>query len=282
MSKLWTTFQTQYRVSTTYQASVVLLESTRATKSPLPVLMRGEGDRGVDVTPEFPPVLEGIEYRDLRNQESALTAGRLNEIVTIRGERLPTARVELLIRDPNRRTTPTRPDADIIARLAPLPGSNKKQIVVELDEARGNWVSGPLQAILEWRSNAGKLRRSVPLFLALAPVIHDDSGPTAVVTTPAGNRRITIRSNPPIARLPDQSLPDVTLLLSPMGAEKPPNPVPVLDRNRNASNSELAFDVRSVPPGDYRLRLRIDTVESIVMKRDGLRLEFDERQTVRL
>ena len=58
MSKLWTTFQTHYRVSAAYQVSVVLIESARAPRTPLPVLKRGEDDRGVtsqpDVAPPFP------------------------------------------------------------------------------------------------------------------------------------------------------------------------------------------------------------------------------------
>src|SRR5262249_182056 len=58
MSKLWTTFQTHYRTSAAYQVSVVLIESTLPSKTPLPVLQRGEGDRGVtsqpDLTPPFP------------------------------------------------------------------------------------------------------------------------------------------------------------------------------------------------------------------------------------
>jgi hypothetical protein len=64
MSKLWTTFQTHYRVSASYQISVVLIESTRSPRTPLPVLKRGEDDRGVisqpDATPPF-PVLSSIE-----------------------------------------------------------------------------------------------------------------------------------------------------------------------------------------------------------------------------
>src|SRR5262249_7015632 len=41
MSKLWTAFQAQYRISAAYQASVVLIDSTRARTTPLPVLTRG-------------------------------------------------------------------------------------------------------------------------------------------------------------------------------------------------------------------------------------------------
>src|SRR5229473_5733060 len=36
--RLWTGFQTQYRLSVSYEAAVVLIESTRAVSRPLPVL----------------------------------------------------------------------------------------------------------------------------------------------------------------------------------------------------------------------------------------------------
>ncbi len=56
MSKLWTTFQSKYRISAAYQVAVVLIESRRSSTTPLPVLRRGEEDRGVDAQANlFPP-----------------------------------------------------------------------------------------------------------------------------------------------------------------------------------------------------------------------------------
>jgi hypothetical protein len=53
MSKLWTAFQTQYRVSAAYEVSVVLIESHRPNGSGPPVIMRGAGDVGVVVRPDL-------------------------------------------------------------------------------------------------------------------------------------------------------------------------------------------------------------------------------------
>jgi len=47
ISKLWTGFATQYRLSAAYEISVALIESTLPAKTPLPVLTRGKGDQGV-------------------------------------------------------------------------------------------------------------------------------------------------------------------------------------------------------------------------------------------
>lgn len=60
MSKLWTSFQTNYRLSAAFEVSVAFIESARARKSALPVLMRGHADRGVLVIASQPPVLREI------------------------------------------------------------------------------------------------------------------------------------------------------------------------------------------------------------------------------
>ena len=83
MSKLWATFQTQYRISAAYQVSVVLIESTRPARTPLPALGRGsQDDEGVatqpDLTTPFPTLLSA-ETPD--PQFGAL----LGETVTLRG-----------------------------------------------------------------------------------------------------------------------------------------------------------------------------------------------------
>src|SRR5512143_1351188 len=58
VSKLWTAFATNYRLSATYHVDVVLIESTRAARTPLPVLTQGPGDSGPvaqgDLVPPFP------------------------------------------------------------------------------------------------------------------------------------------------------------------------------------------------------------------------------------
>src|SRR5262249_23836140 len=60
MSKLWSPFQTQYRLSAAYQVSVILIESTRPVRSPLPVLTRGRDDRGVTSVTGGLPALDEV------------------------------------------------------------------------------------------------------------------------------------------------------------------------------------------------------------------------------
>lgn len=82
MSRLWSAFQSQYRVSAVYEVTVVLIDSQRPTRAPLPVLTRGQDDRGVVAVPGGAPVLRTI--RPPRSQP----AGRLGEDVVIEGDHL--------------------------------------------------------------------------------------------------------------------------------------------------------------------------------------------------
>jgi hypothetical protein len=284
MSKLWTTFQTQYRVSTTYQASVVLLESEKEARIPLPVLKRGPEDRGPEVTASMPAVLEGLEYRDLRNQESPLSAAQLGDVVTLRGRSLPGVLGTVVVRNPRLRPTDLDPDADVVARLRPLEGSNQDQLIIRLDEFAGNWVAGPLQIMVERPRASGRPRRSAPLFLALAPRITNGAAVTATISANAERRRLTVQTNPPIP-LDNGALPDVTLLLTPTEGSQNVSPIPaepIAPRVGRLSTSEASFDITNVPPGVYRVRIRVETVETLIMKRQGLTVEFDESQRIRL
>ena len=82
MSKLWSSFQSaEYRLSTGYQVSVVLIESTRANRAPLPVLKRGEQDRGANVTAAPSPAISGLRFP---NQKPSAEFG---DMITILGEK---------------------------------------------------------------------------------------------------------------------------------------------------------------------------------------------------
>jgi hypothetical protein len=85
ISKLWAAFQAQYRPTIAYQASVVLIESDGAARTPLPVLTIGPDDRGVvaqpNLEPPFPMLLDVVFPQ---NQPT----GILDDTVEFRGHHL--------------------------------------------------------------------------------------------------------------------------------------------------------------------------------------------------
>jgi hypothetical protein len=89
LSKLWTAFKAEYRISTAYWASVVLIDSRLPGRTPLPVLQRGQEDQGAlvqaDVVPPF-ATLTGIQppddQLDLRPAEPLTLLG-LDRVVDV-------------------------------------------------------------------------------------------------------------------------------------------------------------------------------------------------------
>src|SRR5271165_7163876 len=83
LSKLWTGFGMQYRLSAAYEAAVALIESTRATRTPLPVLTRGpQKDRGIDSSPDLTPPVPTLQAVTPPNQQPS---ARLNDVVALTG-----------------------------------------------------------------------------------------------------------------------------------------------------------------------------------------------------
>ncbi|MBC8116437.1 MAG: DUF4255 domain-containing protein [Candidatus Saccharimonas sp.] len=292
MSRLWQTFQTQYRISAAYQASVVFIESTRQQKSPLPVLKRGEQDQGVEIIPTMPGVLDGIEYRDLRTRDPAFSAAQLGDVVTLLGRQLPGRRCKVLFIDPRRKATVAEPEANVVGRAIPEDGSNDTKIYVRLDPTLTTWTSGPLQVLLQDPPPPAAVNgqppprkraaRSNALRFGLAPSLLLDNAMPFVVAVENGRRQLVLNCNPGITRNADGTWPDVMLILSPIINAPSVPPLPMNLTSLNLSATTPVFDVESVPSGAYRVRVRIETVETLVMRRNGITLDFDERQVVSL
>ena len=79
ISKLWMVFQTQYRVSAAYEVTVLLIDSRTPVEAALPVLKRGQQDRGPTAVTGAAPALR--EIRLPRSQPAA----RLGEDIVIAG-----------------------------------------------------------------------------------------------------------------------------------------------------------------------------------------------------
>jgi hypothetical protein len=241
MSKLWSSFQSaEYRLSTGYQVSVVLIESTRPTRTPLPVLKRGSGDEGVFVQasliPPFPSIT-GLELPD--KQPNAM----LGDTLILNGHHLKGDSVTV------RFTHPDLPAALIVSALA---GSTDTRVSVQIPNNPVAWTSG-LYSIEVIIVKAGEQDRVTNvLSFSLAPRILTIAPPNPIPIV-AGDATITMTFSPEVR--PDQR---ASLLL---GDRE------VLANDHPVATGSLVFVVEDAPSGDRHVRLRIDGVDSLLVDR---------------
>lgn len=258
MSKLWTAFQTQYRISTAYKVSVVLIESTREVKSAPPVLSRGLDDRGAAVLGSLYPMLtEAVPPEPFPSL-------RLGEDLEIRGDHLDQDCIKVRISG-RYLSQPIEQD--------PLSGGTFKALRVHIkgesedQDALVRWAPGFYTVSLEislpeihWTTN------EVPF--ALSPVIEvtpTSASPGDLALTVTCSPRI--RENQRVALLfGDQQIP-VASSIVPTDASEP---------------TTLKFFIPDVKRGSYVVRLRVDGVDSlpVVSKDPPWRLVFDQMVTV--
>jgi hypothetical protein len=248
MSKLWTTFQTQYRISAAYQACVVLIESKRPTRVPLTVLTRGEGDRVVVQPSTLPPfpTLEG--YETPADQPSAL----LGDSIVLTGHHLEGTTAVRVVHP--RLADPLPPPA--------LTEVRSDRITFTLP-AQANGLPAGLCFVSAVASAPGKPDRSSNEgALPVAPAV---SNPNAVRNGDVVT--ITIDCSP--EAVPGQA---VYLLIS--DQQLPLGPVAV-------STSQLTFTSTALPPGEHFLRLRVDGVDShLVVLSDPPSFDATQKVTV--
>jgi hypothetical protein len=260
ISKLWSSLATNYRVSTAYEASVVLIESRRPAQTPLPVLTRGPRDTGfpaqANLDPPFPYVTEIEPSNDH-------PASRLGEQITIKGFKLDGANVSVEFANPLVPDLPplTLPRNDDPARITlTLPDDNA---------ARAGWVAGVYRVSANLtRAGDDQSRTTNGAPFALAPAITAPD-PLEAVVDPAGKASLQLTIKPNV--LPDQR---VGLLL---GDRE------LLPEAHDAPTNTLTFSISGVAPQQtYLARLRIDGVDSIFFVTDpqsGL-LTYDQSQIV--
>lgn len=253
LSKLWGGFQTAYHLSAAYEASVVLLESRRASKTPLPILTRGDKDAGISamgsVLSPFPE-LDGIVYQ--ANQSSA----RPGETVRLVGSKLLGAVVQAAFRHP-------RVAAAFVRN--PEAGNTDTQLDVKIPNDPAA-PAGNYTVAVTVTPAAGQPRATQEIPFALSPVI-DTITPGAPAVD--GSVTITVKCRPNI--LPSQS---AALLVADREITADPHPT---------ATDTLTFVLTApVQSGTHAVRLRVDGVDSILVDKSKKPPVFDTTQVVTL
>jgi hypothetical protein len=262
LSKLWAVFQAPYRISATYRASVVLIDSARRTRAPLPVLTRG-----VDSTPDVVPAYPTIEQIVLpaRAQPAARLPHALppapapGDTVIVRGHDF--TGTALLI--------------SMSHRLLPAPlvfpasAPSATSLTLPLPDDQEDIPVGmyALSVIASQGVDPLKDRTSNEVPLAIAPRIRRIN-PSPAVRNPQGKVTITVETSPQI--WPQQR---ASLILG---------DVELIARPRTTKTASLVFDLANLPAGThtYAVRLRVDGVDSLVVNYAADPPAFDPSQTL--
>jgi Pvc16 N-terminal domain len=259
ISKLWSGFQTQYRLSVAYQASVVLIESTRPGRMALPVLKRGEEDRGVFSTAA--PFATLAEARPPK----PFTAARLGDDVALAGDQLDQSDVTARLRSA-RLTDPIAIDV--------VPGDRPGELKIHLPDASAAgaaaFAPGFYTVSLVAKRPTGPIWTTNEIALALAPVM------TVAATSPGpGDVSLTITCRP---RLRDGQR--VSIIVG----DRQVAPKDVTTPAAPAQPTTVKADVTGLSAGKHVVRLRVDGVDSIplapVTPDAPLKMEFDPNQMV--
>lgn len=260
VSKLWAAFQTPYRTSVAYQVSVVLIESRRSAKAPLPVLRRGEDDRGVASQPDLEspfPTLTGLVLPN--GQASA----RLGDEVTLLGHHLDQGTLTVLVNPPVAPPTPVQ----VLEQTATA-------VRIKLLNAVKRWSAGVYTVALELKDGS-RVNVTNALPFALAPRVTSATSPVPRGPAPDLKAEITLKCSPEFHSgqraallLGDREVPALPLAL-------PPPPAP-------QQTDTLKFEVLQAPLGKHFLRLRIDGVDSFLIDPAADPPAFDETKKVEI
>ncbi len=247
ISKMWATFQTPYRISAAYEASVVLIDSAVLVKAALPVLAVGNENRELLASPNLIvpiPTLRALTWPSLvQSQQQSMT---LEEPLTLLGHHLDNPGTAAFLRCRHRYLS----EPIELPLSSPL-SANTVTVSFPAD-GRSDWVAGFYTLNLRYQTTTDDSvsnRFSNALSLAIAPTI-------APGTINVGPDRLSLTCSPPVRR--GQS---VALLLSSREVSLQRDP------DDTAALTALTFSLAGVPPGKYFLRLRVDGVDSHLVTR---------------
>ena len=267
LSKLWSVFfQTPHALSVVYQGTVVLIEAEETATPALPVLRRGDQDRGVDTLLGPFPILEGVHFGEpesagQRPRPLSYPCAQLGLRLTLSGNNLggESVRVEL-----------KHPLLDAVS-LAPV-SVTANEIAVDLPKAddpsaQDKWAAG-MYTVRVIAQGGGRERTSNALPLALATRILQIEPPSPIPRV-GGTATLTLTCSPQV--LPKQN---AALLLADREVAAQAHPT---------ATDKLTFVVENAPAvADALVRVRVDGVDSLPFTITGSPPQpvFDDEQRV--
>jgi len=270
VSKLWTGFQSEYRLSVAYQVSLVLIESHRESVAPLPVLRRGEADRGpvaVAAPGASLQAVTGFEDPTLAVQlDAGKPSAELGDVLVLSGRHLDTAPLTARFRHPRLAAPierPVEPGPTATEVRVALPGAGDAGV----PEA---WPPGFYTVELiqqppglpQWTTNR------IPF--ALSPTLDSLTPTTQAVGAQPFD--LTLTGRPQIRD--DQS---VSVLFG--ARELVPSSVSTPAADSDAATT-VVVPVDGVDAGTYVVRLRVDGADSVPIDVAATPPEFDTDQIV--
>jgi Pvc16 N-terminal domain len=248
MYKLWTAFQTQYRISAAYEVSVVLIDSSQPNRTPLPVLTRGANDSGPVAQAAIEPPFPSLEAVILPRQLAALTGDKL----TLTGHHLAGASG---VRFSHLGTSLPPQPTDLVT-------DTQIDVVAPAELAAGAWT---VSALFSQPGQPDRVSNELPL--AVASKVDVPPGPLR--RDAAGTVTVTLTCSPAVS--PRQA---VFLLLGDRQI--------ALDLAVALPSGNLRFVVTHAQPGDYFIRVRVDGVDSLLVDRSQAVPVFDPSQRVEI
>jgi len=245
ISKLWSAFQTHYRPTAAYLATVVLIESAKPARAPLPVLSRGavdpatKRDRGVVVEPNLVPplpVIEGVA------PDAGQPAARLGETVSLTGHHLDGSGRTV-------RLTNARYRIDTEVAADTVGGYDRVQFTVP-NSPTDMPVGFYAVSVRLVRPGEMKSRTTNSLPLVISPQITT-TFPLSITRDSSNTATINLECTPEVR--PGQR---ASLLL---GERE------VFSEPITTATPTLTFDVVDAPIGTFLVRLRVDGIDSPII-----------------
>nr|WP_281415087.1 DUF4255 domain-containing protein [Azospirillum picis] len=257
ISKLWTAMQSHFRPTAVYTASVVLIEATRPSHAPLPVLSRGPvdpatgRDRGITVVPHLvpPPPLLTAAVPPNRQPVAAIS-----DTVRLEGLNLDGTGREVVLNSDRLEVEA------VISALPPVSPPEPADRVVEFSLA-GQAAALPagLYRVAVRLVRPGEItpRETNRVALMIAPRMTNL--PLVVPRAADGSASFTVEFTPAL-----RAGQRATLILD--SAEHEPHGGPA---SPASPVTECTFIVTDAPTGTHLARLRIDDVESSIVDRSA-------------